>query len=70
LNQPLAEGKGVVVRQGMDASLSRKQICGLMNTKPDAIKGLGSKCDKGAEKVNVLTLRQAQGTAWGDLLSG
>jgi hypothetical protein len=30
--------------------------------KPDAIKSLGSKCDKGAGKVNVLT--------WGDLSSG
>ena len=55
---------------------SRKQTCGLRNTKrirgcpsraswqettkPNAIKGLGSKCDKRAEKVNVLT--------WGDLL--
>jgi hypothetical protein len=55
---------------------SRKQTCGLRNTKrvrgcpsraswqqatkPNAIKGLGSKRDKRAEKVNVLT--------WGDLL--
>ena len=57
---------------------SRKQNCGLRNTKhvrgypsraswqqaakPNAIKDLGSKRDKRAEKVNVLT--------WGDLLSG
>ena len=55
---------------------SRKQICGLKNTKrvggypsraswqqatkPNAIKGLGSKRDRRAEKDNVLT--------WGDRL--
>jgi len=33
-----------------------------LTTKPNAIKGLGSKCDKCAGKVNVLT--------WGDLSSG
>ena len=78
MHQPLAEGKGVVARQGLDASQSRKQNCGLRNTKhvrgypsraswqqaakPNAIKDLGSKRDKRAGKVNVLT--------WGDLLSG
>jgi len=33
LHQPLAEGKGVIVRWGLDAAQSRKQTCDLRNTK-------------------------------------
>ena len=71
LHQPLAEGKDVVVRQGLDAqppeaNLRFEEYEVRMRlsksgewqkaTKPNAIMGLGSKRDRRAEKVNVLTL--------------
>ena len=77
VDSPTISGRQGCCREARSGG-SRKQICGLRNTKhvrgypsraswqratkPKAIKGLGSKHAERAEKVNVLT--------WGDLLPG